>query len=105
MTFSCPSFLAAATSAFMPPQLATVTQLAQLTLFPPPPPALDELLPPHPAASSAPLSATAATARVLLLRTIPLRLVEPSVRTEPSSRCRVHASCSAGYARTSHGWR
>jgi hypothetical protein len=60
--------------------LAIDTQLAQLTLLPPPL-EFDELLLPHPAASSAPLSASAATAMVFLLRTIPLRLVDRSVRT------------------------
>src|ERR1700691_2376334 len=97
MTFSCPSFLAAATSAVMPPQLATVAQSAQFTVLPPLPlPELDELL--QPAASSAPLSAIAATAKVFLLRTIspPGRLNPWSEREQWCRHC-MNARCSPGY--------
>ncbi len=54
----------------MPPHWATNTQFAQSTLLPPPLLlVLGEFE--QPAASSAPLSATAAAAYVFLLRTIP----------------------------------
>src|SRR5258708_34709797 len=71
MTFSCPSFLAAAISAVIPPPCATDVALDQSV-----PPVLPPLLfvpPPQPAASRAPLSAAAATAIVVVFRTISLR--------------------------------
>src|SRR5258707_12806116 len=71
MTFSCPSFLAAAISAVIPPPCATDVALDQSV-----PPVLPPLLfvpPPQPAASRAPLSAAAATAIVVVFRTIFLR--------------------------------
>ena len=68
MTFSCPSFLAAATRPFIPPNAATevavasalVLELEELEPF-------DELLP-HPAANSTPPTVMAA-ATVLILGT------------------------------------
>src|SRR6266851_2055527 len=68
MTFSCPSFLAAAISAVIPPPCATDVALDQPVL-----PPLLFVPPPQPAASRAPLSAAAATAIVVVFRTISLR--------------------------------
>ncbi len=66
MTLSWPSFLAAATRPFIPPNAATDVAVAAVVLLPllAPPPLLDELLP-HPAANmTLPAAATAAIAYV-----------------------------------------
>src|SRR5690242_13302544 len=70
MTFSSPSFFAAAIRAFIPPPWATEVTFDQSVplLLPPLPEPLEQ-----PAATSAPLSAAAATAIAFLFRTIPLR--------------------------------
>src|SRR5579859_3689880 len=68
MTFSCPSFLAAAISAFMPPPWATEVTFDQFVARPAP-----RESPEQPAASTAALSATATRANDLWFRTIALR--------------------------------
>jgi hypothetical protein len=96
MTFSCPSFSAAVTSAAMsvePPEVSDET-FDQSTELPPP---VELLLLLHPAAKTAVLAAARMAANALLLRTLNLSdLSDRGVRTRASSRGKVnqHGSCS-----------
>src|ERR1700692_4641922 len=91
MTFSCPSFFAAATRAFMPPPAcadATVAQFTLLELEPPAAAVLElELLLLQPAASrTAPIAAPAATIALVA------RKISSMCSPRPDSQGRTYSS-------------
>src|ERR1700733_11640891 len=89
MTFSCPSFLAAAISAFIPPPWATEVTVAQLTALPVVVPLLllelEEL---HAAVSSKLPTTAALVAITCLARTLPSQPQSPENR---GPRCQILA--------------